>query len=193
MQKCFFFFFVLWCFASVSLTYAEPIKIGVTESVTVFHPLLEEVTSGDTYVRKFLHKPFLHFDKNEKITCGLCKILPTLENMQLEQTKEGPQLASFEIRDDAQWNDGKPITTEDVEFSWKLAMAYLSEKSDDTSLLPYIQAIKKDKKNPKKFQLQFLKSHLDQILNQFFLVPSHLERSIWNQYENDFASYLKNS
>jgi peptide/nickel transport system substrate-binding protein len=58
---------------------------------------------------------------------------------------------SYELRDEPTWDDGSPVTAEDVEFSLK---AFVCPYTDDGYARPYFETIsgfEKDPANPKKF------------------------------------------
>ncbi|MCB0516881.1 MAG: ABC transporter substrate-binding protein [Chitinophagales bacterium] len=112
----------------------------------------------------------------------LAKKMPTME---VTGNNEG-MLIHYELKDGLTWDDGKPITPRDVEFS---LMALKDPKVDDAHLRPYFDFIsdfKYDPENPNAFTLVCNKTYMlwDHVTgNDFWIIPEHLY---------DPNGYLKN-
>ncbi len=65
-------------------------------------------------------------------------------------SEDGMQL-DFEIREEATWDNGEPVTAKDVLFSMKVVMNPLTEAQHLRPYVDYVQDIEIDPKNPKKF------------------------------------------
>ena len=102
-----------------------------------------------TYMAYQVHGSLLELDfKTYKLVPVLAKELPTFSDY-----KDGLSLMSYEIRPEAVWDNGTPVTAKDVEFS---LMVLATPKTDNMNLKPFFEFIKGviiDPENPKKFDL----------------------------------------
>ena len=85
---------------------------------------------------------------------------------------DGPLLVRAHF--DAVWGDGKPITTKDVLFTWRMG------RQGQTGILPiefYRSAYKVEAKDDKTFTIHFDKLTFDyNAINSFDLVPAHVDQ-----------------
>ncbi len=97
--------------------------IGITQFPSTFHPNINSMLAT-TYILALTRRPFTTFDADWKLICMLCVTLPSIENGLAvpEKTAKGQQgiAVTYTIREDAFWGDGKPVSTEDVVFTWKV-------------------------------------------------------------------------
>jgi peptide/nickel transport system substrate-binding protein len=102
-----------------------------------------------TYIAYHVHASLIEMDfKTYELVPTLATALPVFS-----EYKDGLSLMSFEIRPEAKWDNGTPITARDVEFS---LMALMAPKTDNMNLKPFYEFIKGiiiDSTNPKKFDL----------------------------------------
>ncbi|HBC08749.1 MAG TPA: peptide ABC transporter [Rhodospirillaceae bacterium] len=168
---------VLLCAASpVRAAERDQLTIGITQYPSTFHPNIDSMVAK-SYVLGFTRRPFTVFDQNWQLVCMLCTKLPTLENgLAVPETapngKKGIAV-TYTIRADAVWGDGTPITTKDVEFTWRAG------RHGKTGILPiefYRSAYKLDTKDDKTFTLHFDKLTFDyNAINSFNLIPAHVD------------------
>ncbi|CAA7613194.1 peptide ABC transporter substrate-binding protein [Magnetospirillum sp. UT-4] len=154
----------------------DDLTIGITQYPATFHPNIESMLAK-TYILDMATRPFTAFDAEWKLVCMLCERLPTIENglAVAEKTPEGkPGVAlSFTIKAGAKWGDGKPVTTEDVMFTWQVGKHPLSGVADAELYRRILRVEIKDERN---FVL-----HLDRLtfdynaINDFRIVPAHIE------------------
>ena len=168
---------VLLCAASpVRAAERDQLTIGITQYPSTFHPNIDSMVAK-SYILGFTRRPFTVFDQNWQLVCMLCTKLPTLENgLAVPETapngKKGIAV-TYSIRPDAVWGDGTPITTKDVEFTWRMG------RHGKTGILPiefYRSAYKLDTKDDKTFTLHFDKLTFDyNAINSFNLIPAHVD------------------
>jgi peptide/nickel transport system substrate-binding protein len=119
--------------------------------------------------------------KNVSIVPGIIKAMPLVSDDQLEYT--------YELLDEVTWDDGTPVTAEDVIFTMK---AHKCKLTNDPQVKPSIQnlkSVKADPANPKKFVIEMMdlyiqnKSFLSDIpiLSRKFFDPEN----VWDQYTFD--------
>ena len=131
-----------------------------------------------SYILGFTRRPFTVHDQDWQLVCMLCTKLPTIENgLAVPETapngKKGIAV-TYTIRPDAVWGDGKPITTKDVLFTWRMG------RQGQTGILPiefYRSAYKVEAKDDKTFTIHFDKLTFDyNAINSFDLVPAHVDQ-----------------
>ncbi|MEQ8194897.1 MAG: peptide ABC transporter substrate-binding protein [Rhodospirillales bacterium] len=155
---------------------APELVIGLTQFPSTFHPNIDSMLAK-TYILAMVRRPFTAYDHKWKLACMLCTELPTLKNglAKLERTPKGAQgiAVTYTIRPDAVWGDGKPITTKDVLFTWKVGQHKLSGVSNQEM---YRRIYKIDIVDDKTFTM-----HFDRVtfayneINNFELLPYHVD------------------
>jgi peptide/nickel transport system substrate-binding protein len=101
----------------------DDLVIGVAQFPPSLNPNIDPtVIKG--YVLEFVSRPLTAYDKDWKLTCMLCTELPTIENggAKYETLPDGTKglAVKFTLKPDLKWNDGTPVTTKDLLFTWKL-------------------------------------------------------------------------
>ena len=168
---------VLLCAApSIRAAERDQITIGITQYPSTFHPNIDSMVAK-SYILGFTRRPFTVFDQNWQLVCMLCTKLPTLENgLAVPETapngKKGIAV-TYTIRPDAVWGDGTPITTKDVEFTWRMG------RHGKTGILPiefYRSAYEVEARDDRTFTIHFDKLTFDyNAINSFDLVPAHVD------------------
>ncbi|MDA1091150.1 MAG: peptide ABC transporter substrate-binding protein [Proteobacteria bacterium] len=154
----------------------DQLVIGITQFPSTFHPNIDSMLAK-TYILALTRRPFTAFDKDWKLICMLCVRLPTIDNglAVAERTPQGLKgiAVTYTIRPDAKWGDGKPVSTEDVVFSWKVGR---HKKTGVGDMEFYRSLYKIDVKDAKTFTLHFDKLTFDyNAINGFELIPAHLD------------------
>ena len=106
------------------------------------------------------------------------EMVPVLakDRPKIEREVGGGMKMTFEIRSEAKWDDGSPITAKDVEFSLK---AIKNPKTDCARRRPYVEFITDmviDANNPKKFTFICDKAyHLgEEATDIIYILPKHV-------------------
>jgi peptide/nickel transport system substrate-binding protein len=114
----------------------------------------------------------------------LAKTRPTVVPI-TEGVLKGGTAYTFEIRDEAVWDNGTPVTAADFVFTVKAILNPKSGANNLRSQLDYIKAIEIDPTNPKKFTLQMDK--------KYFMAEENLGLlPILPEYVYDTEGILKN-
>ena len=155
---------------------ADQLVIGITQFPSTFHPNIDSMLAK-TYILSLTRRPFTSYDKDWKLVCMLCVTLPTIENGLAvpEKTARGKQgiAVTYTIRADATWGDGKPVSTKDVMFTWKVGR---HPKSGVGDMEFYRSLYKIDVKDAKTFTLHFDKLTFKyNAINGFELIPAHID------------------
>lgn len=173
--------------AAVSLCLAAPaaqadkehLVIGVGQFPTSFHPNI-----ASHVVLSFIHgmtrRPFTVYDADWELVCMLCTELPSLEKGTAREwtTPDGkPGIeVDYTIREGATWGDGVPITTKDVEFTWKIGR---EETSGVVGAELYRRIEEVVVHDERTFTFRVNKRTCDyEAINDFGVVPAHVEQGL---------------
>jgi peptide/nickel transport system substrate-binding protein len=114
----------------------DDLVIGVAQFPPSLNPNIDP-TVIKAYVLDFVLRPMTAYDKDWKLTCMLCTRLPTIENggAKYETEPDGSKgiAVTFTLKPDLKWNDGTPVTTKDLLFTWKLGADPKSGFSNNNS------------------------------------------------------------
>jgi peptide/nickel transport system substrate-binding protein len=106
------------------LKMVDSIVIGMQQEPDSLHPLLGSM-SAKFYVQNLLYVGCMGQDeKPEWIPLG-CESVPTIENGGAKIVGDGDDKhleVTYKIREGWRWNDGVPVTSDDILYWWKLAM-----------------------------------------------------------------------
>lgn len=166
----------------------EQLTIGITQFPSTFNPMIDAMVAK-SYILGMARRPMMAFDKDWKLVCMMCTEIPTFENGRAKQEdlpggKKGVALR-VTLLPDARWGDGKPVTTDDVIFTWEVGKHPMSGIS---SAEGFRRILKIDKLDDKNFVL-----HMDRVtfdynqLTGYDILPAHLERAAFAdpaQYKN---------
>jgi peptide/nickel transport system substrate-binding protein len=159
--KHIFTYFSLFCLLLLTCWACEPsektaqkahtnrLNIRLEAAVDKLNPLLKS-TAYPRYVAANVFQTLGAFDpKTVELLPLMIKSIPEAYTV-----KEGPfkglQAYDFEIRDEAKWDNGTPITAADVEFSYKSVLNPLIP-NQFVSYLELLKDMSIDPTNPKKF------------------------------------------
>ncbi len=94
----------------------------------------------------------LIYDEDNNYKPGIVTEIPSLDNGGLT---ESPFSVTYEIEEDAVWEDGTPITGNDVKFTWDALLKSAKSIFSKGGAYNKISEIKIDASNPKKFTIAF--------------------------------------
>lgn len=150
-----------------SVTLPEPEKRDPSwssENSVIVHILADpdnlHPSNGNSQTRAeinlYIHGSLLQTDlKTSEVRAGLCKSLPKISEDQLN--------LEFQLRDEPKWDDGSPLTAQDVIFTIKAAKCPLT---DNPAAKPYFDNVKDviaDPSDPKKFTVIMKKAYIQNI------------------------------
>ncbi len=104
------------------------VRSAVSEEPNTLVRMFSNQASADD-VTALLFEPFFRYDENERPVPALAMKFPTPQNGLI--SKDGLRI-TFDLRPNARWSDGVPVTAEDVIFTWRAivdgnnAVAYTS-------------------------------------------------------------------
>ncbi len=154
----------------------DELVIGMTQYPSTLHPIIESMLAK-TLVLSMTRRPFTAYGPDWKLACMLCVSLPTIENggAKIEDLPDGKKgiAVTYTIQPQAVWGDGKPVTAEDVKFTYEVGR---HPQSGVASAEFYRRAYKLDVKDAKTFTLHFDKVTYEyNAINDFRVLPAHLE------------------
>jgi peptide/nickel transport system substrate-binding protein len=171
------------------------LKIGITQEFENLNPLIMSMLAT-TYLYRMVNRTLMVLDENTEWQPQLAVEIPSLENglaRLVEIDGEEKIEADWEIREAATWGDGTPVTCNDVKFSWEAA---LSPNVGVSSIEVYrqVEEIRIDPENPKRCTFLYREPKWDfNRLFQFFIVPEHLERPVFERYGDQPEGYEQHS
>jgi len=104
--------------ASAAFESGKSITIVVPEDPPSFNPMVAD-TGYDALVMELVLLGMTDIDPNGNIFPELATELPTIDNYGVSVDEEsGTMSVTWQMRDSVQWQDGKPVTADDVLFTW---------------------------------------------------------------------------
>ncbi|MGE3758740.1 MAG: peptide ABC transporter substrate-binding protein [Pseudobdellovibrionaceae bacterium] len=179
--------------------YAKPtnaeLKIGIAQEFENFNPLVMSMVAT-TYMYGMVNRTLVVLDADGKWVPNLAKSIPTFENggaRFIGTGKDRKIEAVWEIKEEAKWGDGVPVTCGDLDLSLEIAKSpNVSIASKETYTM--VEKISVDPKNPKKCTLLYSKPRWDYYqMGQYYVLPRHLEEAIFKKYGKQKEGYEKNS
>ncbi|HEY1502793.1 MAG TPA: peptide ABC transporter substrate-binding protein [Stellaceae bacterium] len=156
----------------------DELSIGVTQFPSTLSPVIDQMFVKD-YVLGAVERPLVTYNADWKLECMLCTELPSFDNgrakkVDLGDGKTGLAI-TYTLLPDARWGDGKPITTEDVAFSYKLGQTPQVGVADAES---YRRVMKVEIEDEKTFTLTLDRVTFDYpIAAAVPILPAHLEKA----------------
>ncbi len=166
----------------------DDLVIGVAQFPSSLHPSIDaEVIKS--YVLDFGIRPVTAFNADWKNSCILCAELPTIANglAKFEDRSDGRGMAvTIKLKPGMKWGDGVPVTTKDLEFTWKVGRDPASGWSNND---PWDRAASLD-----IIDANTAVMHLRSVTvsyNQWnILLPAHIEAPVLEKAANA-ADYIK--
>lgn len=169
------------------------LTIGVSQEFETLNPLIMTMAAS-SYIGYMVNRPLVTVDADWKWRCVTCTDLPTLENGKakvVDEKGKKKMLVSWEIKPEAKWADGQPMTGKDVKLSWEIGKSP-NVAVGEKDLFNRIEAIDIDSKNPKKFSIKFSEPRYDYYqLGSLTIVPAHLEADIFAKTKSKPGAYEK--
>lgn len=173
----------------------KQLTIGVTQEFESLNPVTAQMYAS-SYIGRMAIRTLNSIDNDWQWQCWLCKQLPSIDNGLAKIIEENGQkklLVNWEIKDQAQWGDGTPITAKDVVMAWTIAQDP-GVSTGDKDVYQRVEAITIDPTNPKKFTMKFKEPRYDFYqLGTFYMLPAHLEGPVYEKTKGQTGAYEKQS
>uniref|UniRef100_A0A9E7ZNH1 Peptide ABC transporter substrate-binding protein n=1 Tax=Bosea sp. NBC_00436 TaxID=2969620 RepID=A0A9E7ZNH1_9HYPH len=167
----------------------DQLTIGVAQFPSTLHPNIDaEVIKS--YTLGFVIRNITAFDKDWKNTCLSCTELPNVKNgtakiVDLPNGGKGMEV-TIKLKPDLKWADGKPVTTKDLEFTWRIAR---DPKTGFSNSQPWTRAVKVDIVDATTAVLT-----LDKVLSSYNewdqILPEHIEGPVYEKAK-EAGDYVK--
>ena len=173
----------------------DQIVLSVYQEFENLNPIIYQMLAT-SYLHGFSVRPMNTINKDWEWECSLCVEIPTLENglAKIIETNGNKKVVStWEIKANASWGDGVPVTAKDFKLAWEIGSSdkvAVGEKKNYTR----IENVEIDTTNPKKFTITHDRAYYDfyALSNpNIGLVPAHLEQPIWEKTKNETGAYEK--
>lgn len=183
----------------VSTAQAKPtnaeLKIGLSQEFENMNPLVMSM-NATTYMYAMVGRTLVNLDASGKWVPSLAKTIPTFENggARFVGTGKDRKLeATWEIKENAKWGDGTPLTCGDVTMSHEVASSNNVSIASKEDYLK-VEKITIDPQNPKKCTFLYKKARWDYYqMPTYYIIPRHLEEAVFKKYGKQKEAYEKNS
>ncbi|WP_243409561.1 ABC transporter substrate-binding protein [Pontibacter virosus] len=118
-----------------------------------------------------LYQSLLTVDlEDNELKPGLASAFPEVER------KDSLTFFHYQLRPEAEWSDGSPVTAQDVAFTLKVLKSPFIRNENIRSQIEFIHDIQLDASDPKKFTLicQGFTPEMQLLTGDFFILPSYL-------------------
>lgn len=171
----------------------DQLSIGISQFAANFHPGIDAMVAK-AYIQGATYQRINLFNADWRLECQLCVETPTLENgrariITLPDGKRGMEIR-IDIRPDARWGDGRPVTARDVLFGIKVGQT----KDVGYSEIRGYERIRAARAQDDKTVVMTIEG-VEYTYNWFyglFALPAHVEEPIFDSLAGK-ADYGKNS
>lgn len=177
-----YFLTVLFLFSSpMAEAASSSLTIAIIQEWSHFNPVTSQLASNES-LDPFLNRKMIRHQANGSIAADIAVEVPTLK-----QNK-----AVWTIRTNAKWGDGKDITCADWHLGWQ---AGLNPKVSVISRQFYnqISNIEWTAQSPKTCTVTYTNSDWSYDRNLPSLLPSHLEKIVYEKSKNESEGYDRNT
>jgi peptide/nickel transport system substrate-binding protein len=133
---------------------------------------LSALDNGSMTIMSNIFQPLIAIDyKTYQITPVLAQSRPVVENL-----PNGKMAVSFEMRAEAKWDNGKPITGYDVLFTLKTLRVPRADNKSLAGQFQDIEEVRIDAADPKKFAIIFRQPYMlaEQVFTDLWIIPSYV-------------------
>jgi peptide/nickel transport system substrate-binding protein len=133
---------------------------------------LSALDNGSMTIMSNIFQPLIAIDyKTYQITPVLAQSRPVVENL-----PNGKMAVSFEMRTEAKWDNGKPITGYDVLFTLKTLRVPRADNKSLAGQFQDIEEVRIDAADPKKFAIIFRQPYMlaEQVFTDLWIIPSYV-------------------
>lgn len=144
------------------------------------------MTTESLYTLGFVLRPLTNYNSENELICLLCETLPTTESHTIKEISPGKSEITLTLGAYF-WGDGKPVTAEDVIFTWQVGK-YPSYDFPNAGFYRH-DIISIEPLSEKTIKITRNKSSLHAAdFSDFWILPAHLEKPI---FEKSPELYLK--
>lgn len=173
----------------------EELKIGISQEFENLNPMIGSM-AATSYMGYLANRPMVVLTPDGKWQPQLAKSIPSLTNggAKLTPGKDGVQgmIATWEIKDNAKWGDGRDITCDDIKFTWQIGLNE-NVSIGERETYKNIKDITWDAKTPKKCVVTYEKAKWDFFRGMPAPMPRHLDQAALDKFGSKPQGYDQNS
>lgn len=173
----------------------EKLTIGMSQEFENLNPMVSTMLAT-TFIYKMVNRNLATIDPDNRWVAQIVTSFPTLENggaQIIDYQGKRTLVSDWEILDNAMWGDGVPVTAEDVAFSVRVGQSP-TVSVGSREMYSAVEKVELDPANPKKFRIYYDKIRWDfNKAGTFYILPKHLEESVFEQYKDVNEGYEKNT
>ncbi len=173
----------------------KELKIGISQEFENLNPLIMTM-SATVYIHSMVGRALVTMDSNSKWVPQLAETIPSMEKGTAKLVDFGGKkkvVATWQIKQNANWGDGKPVVCEDFAFARSVA-ASATVSVGEKETYTQVEKIDWDNKTPKLCTFTYDKARWDfYALGRLYPLPKHLEEPIFSKHGSKKEGYEKNS
>ncbi|MER2997177.1 ABC transporter substrate-binding protein [Pontibacter populi] len=148
----------------------EEVRVRLATDPQTLSPVNYSDSEG-LQVINLLFQSLLGVDmEDDRLKPVLAKSLPLIEQ------KDSVTLITYELRDEARWSNGTPVTSDDIAFTLKVLKAPLVQNEQVKTQVAFIRDLIQDKDNNRKFTFvcDSFTPEMELLSGDFFIIPAYL-------------------
>lgn len=158
-----------------------PLRIGVIQEFGQFNPVTVNLASTEAFMH-FLLRGMTTRNKQGLPIADLAESVPQLSHNN----------AMWNIKSNAHWSDGKPVTCQDWWLGWQIGLSQNTMVSDK-GMYTKIKNIEWKKTNLKKCTVTYSTASWTYDRDLPYPVPFHLENDVFTKWKHQREAYDQNS
>lgn len=170
-----------------------PLRIGVIQEFSQFNPITLSLASTEN-LKDFVVREITSRNQQGEIIPNLVEDIPSFKNKNVQVYVIGGKkklIAHWRLRSGASWGDGKPVTCEDWQTSWRIGLSN-NVSTSDREVFSKIENIEWDK-DPKLCKVTYAEANWSFDRDLPIPVPSSLEKVIFEKWGQTKEAYDQNS
>lgn len=172
-------------FSTPALRSPEEVSVRLDAAPNNLNPFLNGGHAPSTYIARQTFQTLGDLDpKTLEMTPMLVQRIPAVRIVE-DGPRKGEYVYDFEIQKDAVWDNGSPVTGEDVAFTLKLIFHPGLPLGNYQGYLRHLSAVEVDPVNPRKFSIYFRSYYM-------LALETICSIAIYQASHYDAASRLKN-
>lgn len=147
------------------------VRVRLAIEPETLSPINHHGDAGSLQILNLLFQSLLSADlADDQIKPYLAAEMPEMERT------DSTTLFSYQLRDEAVWTDGSPVTAADVAFTLKVMKAPLLNNESLKPQVQFIRDIRLDETDPKRFTLvcDGYSPEMELLTGDFFILPTYL-------------------
>lgn len=168
--------------------------MGISQDFNHLNPVMIDLASTEA-IRHLVHRRMTYRAADGSMSPELAVRIPTLQNKKLQRKLihgKKRAWAEWEIRADAKWGDGQPITCKDWQFSWKIGM---NDKVlvIDRSFYSKIRSLEWSAQQPKLCFVTYEDDNWGYDRDLPEILPAHIEAPVFEKWAQQSEAYNQNT